>query len=165
MYLHNLANSWKTSPQHYIAWSIKLLLSLKLQWQKKPIWKKRLSHKSKWLKKTKNKKKSTTLPCRDSNSGHLGNKLRTCSCLTIRPTEPCALKCTKAPFKHHVHSQFNTCSRRETPKSAMACCSCYSLFQAVLGLPIAFSASVEGSVIEMKPATLIPEDNAVSLKA
>ena len=45
--------------------------------------------------------------------------------------------------------------------------SLLSLFpiQAALSLPIAFSASVEGSVIEMKPAALIPEDNAVSLKA
>ena len=55
--------------------------------------------------------------------------------------------------------------KKETPKLAMARCSRYSLFQAALGLPIAFSASVEGSVIEMKPAALIPEDNAVSLKA
>ena len=39
------------------------------------------------------------------------------------------------------------------------------LFQAVFGLPIAFSASVEGSVIEMKLAAPVPEDNAASLKA
>ena len=99
---------------------------------------------------------------RDSKPHHLGNKL---ACLTVRPIEPCALNCTKGPFKHHVHSQFNTCSRRETPKPAMARYSRYSLFQAALGLPIAFSASVEGSVIEIKPTALIPEDNAVSLKA
>ena len=108
----------------------------------------------------KNNKK--TLFQSDSNPRHLGYKL---TCLTVRPLEPCALKCTKGPFKHHVHSQFNTCSRRETPKPVMARCSRYFLFQAVLGLPIAFSASVKGSVIEMKPAALIPKDNAVSLKA
>ena len=39
-----------------------------------------------------------------------------------------------------------------------------SLFPA-FGLPIAFSASVEGSVIELKLAAPIPEDNTVSLKA
>ena len=37
-----------------------------------------------------------------------------------------------------------------------------TLFQAVFGLPI---ASVKGSVIEMKPAAPVPEDNMVSLKA
>ena len=39
------------------------------------------------------------------------------------------------------------------------------LFQAAFGLLIAFSASVEGCVIEMKPAAPVSEDNAVSLKA
>ena len=102
-------------------------------------------------------------PDSNPNPQHLGYKL---TCLTTRPIEPCTLKLrTKGYFKHHVHSQFNMCSRRETPKPAIARYSRYSLFQAALGLPIAFSASVEGSVIEMKPAALIPEDNTVSLKA
>ena len=43
------------------------------------------------------------------------------------------------------------------------------LFQAAFGgafgLPVAFSASVEGSIIEMEPVTLSLEDTAVSLKA
>ena len=52
-----------------------------------------------------------------------------------------------------------------TATPAMARCSRYSLFQAAFDLLIAFSASVEGSVIEMKPIALIPEDNVVSLKA
>ena len=43
--------------------------------------------------------------------------------------------------------------------------SLFSLFQAEFGLPIAFSASVEGSVIEMKSVAPVPEDNALSLKA
>ena len=37
-----------------------------------------------------------------------------------------------------------------------------TLFQAVIDLPVAFSASVEGSVIEMKPTAPVPEDNMVS---
>ena len=55
--------------------------------------------------------------------------------------------------------------KKRDSKPGMARCSRYSLFQAAFGLPIAFSASVEGSVIEMKPAALIPEDNVVSLKS
>ena len=39
------------------------------------------------------------------------------------------------------------------------------LFQAVFSLPIAFSKSLEGSVMEMKPATLPLQDTAISLKA
>ena len=42
--------------------------------------------------------------------------------------------------------------------------SLLTIFQAVFGLPIAFSVSVEGSIIEIKPATPVPEDNTVSLK-
>ena len=40
-----------------------------------------------------------------------------------------------------------------------------TLFQVAFGLPIAFWTSVEGSVIEMKSATLVPQDTVVSLKA
>ena len=40
-----------------------------------------------------------------------------------------------------------------------------TLFQAAFGLQIAFSASLEGSVIEMKPTAPVLEDNAVSPKA
>ena len=43
--------------------------------------------------------------------------------------------------------------------------SLLALFQAAFGLPVAFSASLEGSVIEMKPTAPVPEDNAVSPKA
>ena len=39
------------------------------------------------------------------------------------------------------------------------------LFQVAVGLPIAFSASVEGFVIEMKTTAPVTEDNVVSLKA
>ena len=39
------------------------------------------------------------------------------------------------------------------------------LIQEAFDLPIAISVSVEGSVIEKKPATPVQEDNAVSLKA
>ena len=40
-----------------------------------------------------------------------------------------------------------------------------TLFQVAFGLPIAFWKSLEGSVIEMKSATLAPQDTAISLKA
>ena len=43
--------------------------------------------------------------------------------------------------------------------------SFFTLFQVAFGLPIAFWTSLEGSVIEMKSATLAPQDTAVSLKA
>ena len=41
----------------------------------------------------------------------------------------------------------------------------FALFQVAFSLPIGFSASLEGSVIEMNPAALAAEDSAVSLKA
>ena len=41
----------------------------------------------------------------------------------------------------------------------------FTLLQVMFGLPIAFSASVEGFVIKIKPAAPVPEDNAISLKA
>ena len=41
---------------------------------------------------------------------------------------------------------------------------CFTLFQIVFSLPIAFSTSLEGSV-KMKPAASVPVDTAVSLKA
>ena len=37
------------------------------------------------------------------------------------------------------------------------------LFQIAIGLLIAFSASVEGFVIKMKPAAPVPEDNTIKL--
>ena len=43
--------------------------------------------------------------------------------------------------------------------------SFFTLSQVAFSLPIAFATSLEGSVIEMKPATLAPQDTAVSLKA
>ena len=51
----------------------------------------------------------------------------------------------------------------ETPMQAKA--RCFTLFQVVFSLLIAFSTSLEGSVIEMKPAALFPVDTKVSLKA
>ena len=41
----------------------------------------------------------------------------------------------------------------------------YTVFQVAFGLSIAFSTSLEGSVIEMKPAAPVTVDTAVSLKA
>ena len=41
----------------------------------------------------------------------------------------------------------------------------FTLFQAAFSLPIAFSESLEGSVIKMKPFTPAPQDTEVSLKA
>ena len=43
--------------------------------------------------------------------------------------------------------------------------SLFTLFQVAFSLPIAFSTSLEGSVIEMKSAAPFPVDTAVSLKA
>ena len=48
----------------------------------------------------------------------------------------------------------------QAPMQATARC-----FTVVLNFPIAFSTSLEGSVIEMKPASTVPVDTAVSLKA
>ena len=42
---------------------------------------------------------------------------------------------------------------------------CFTLLQVVFSLPIGFSKSSEGSVIEMKPTAPLPIDTAVSLKA
>ena len=39
------------------------------------------------------------------------------------------------------------------------------LFQVVFSLQIAFSANLEGSSIEMKPVTLVPQETTVNLKA
>ena len=57
-----------------------------------------------------------------------------------------------------------TCKHNST--CAQACIGLLlTLFQAAFGLPIAFSESVEGSVIEMKPTVSVPGDNVVSPKA
>ena len=39
----------------------------------------------------------------------------------------------------------------------LAIAHCFTLFQVAFGLPVAFSAR-EGSVVEMKPTTLAPQD-------
>ena len=41
----------------------------------------------------------------------------------------------------------------------------FTLFQVAFSLLVAFSTSLEGSVIKMKPAAPIPVDTTVSLKA
>ena len=41
----------------------------------------------------------------------------------------------------------------------------FTLFQVEFSLLTAFSASLEGSVVEMKPAAPVPVDTVVSLKA
>ena len=43
--------------------------------------------------------------------------------------------------------------------------SLFTLFQVAFGLPIAFSISLEGSVMEIKPAAPVSMDTAVNLKA
>ena len=48
----------------------------------------------------------------------------------------------------------------ETP--ATACC--FTLFEVAFSLLIAYSTSLEGSVIEIKPAAPVPVDTAVSLQ-
>ena len=40
-----------------------------------------------------------------------------------------------------------------------------TLFQVVFSLLIAFSTSLDGSIIKMKPVALVPVDTVVSLKA
>ena len=42
---------------------------------------------------------------------------------------------------------------------------CFTLSQVVFSLPIAFLTSLEGSVIEMKPATPVPVDITVKPKS
>ena len=43
--------------------------------------------------------------------------------------------------------------------------SFFTLFQVAFSLPIAFLTSLEGSVIEMIPATLAPQDKPKSLSS
>ena len=74
-------------------------------------------------------------------------------------------------------SKFNSvCSMREvlvTPSYTLlvlaldwlANSSLFTLFQVAFGLLIAFSTSLEGSAIEMKPAAPVPVDTTVGLKA
>ena len=54
---------------------------------------------------------------------------------------------------------------KATADRGLGTSSFFMLFQEVFSLWIAFSASLEGSVIKMKPATLAPQDTAVTLKA
>ena len=66
----------------------------------------------------------------------------------------------------NMHSQINICSRRETPKAGNGLqLSLFPIPGSTWPTNIAFSASVEGFVIEMKLAAPVPEDNTVSLKA
>ena len=82
---------------------------------------------------------------------------------SLTTTDTLEMNCTKGSLtlKHHVHAQFNTCSRRDSTKVGNGLL--LSLFQVVFDLLITFSASVESSVIEMKPAAPVPVNNAVSL--
>ena len=57
------------------------------------------------------------------------------------------------------------CTKTKPRDSKVGNDSMLTLFQAAFGIPIAFSASVEGSATEMKPSVPVPEDKAVSLKA
>ena len=50
-------------------------------------------------------------------------------------------------------------------KELQAIARCFTLFQVAISLSIAFSTSLEGSIVEMKPATPVAVDTAVSLKA
>ena len=40
---------------------------------------------------------------------------------------------------------------------------CFRLFQVAFSLPIAFSTSLEGSVIEMKPTTPVSQDTVIQM--
>ena len=51
------------------------------------------------------------------------------------------------------------------PRKLQAMARRFMLFQVAFRVLIAFSASVESSVIEMKPAAPVPEENSVNLKA
>ena len=48
-------------------------------------------------------------------------------------------------------------------RSQTACL--FTIFQIVFGLPIAFSSSLEGSVVKMKPTAPVLQEIVVSLKA
>lgn len=58
-----------------------------------------------------------------------------------------------------------TKSLRQTAEARRAIPLKLALFQVAFSLPISFSASLEGSVIEINPAALAAEDSSVSLKA
>ena len=74
------------------------------------------------------------------------------------------INCTKGLLTLSIMC-IHSSTRAQERDSKAGNASLLSLFQAAFGLPIAFSASVEGSVVELKPAVPVPEDNAVSLKA
>ena len=57
----------------------------------------------------------------------------------------------KRALKHRMQSQFNMCDVHKKRDSKASNGSLLTIFQAAFSLPIAFSASVEGSVIEIKP--------------
>ena len=75
--------------------------------------------------------------------------------------------CMRAIQSRVLGSSYVMLDQEETATEARKHCysSFFTLFQVAFSLPIAFSTSLEGSVIEMKPATLAPQDTAVSLKA
>ena len=57
----------------------------------------------------------------------------------------------------YAEDQHSRGSKRGTPRARF-----FALFKVASSLPRAFSASLEGSVIQMKPAALAPEETVVS---
>ena len=70
----------------------------------------------------------------------------------------CAIRCTQNSDASHAPRELER-SREKTWLAALR----YS--REVLGLPIAFSTSLEGSGMDMKPAAPVPVDTAGRLKA
>ena len=61
----------------------------------------------------------------------------------------------------NVQKLHATTAKAQTPTTAR----CHMLFQVVCSLPITFSTSLEGSVIEMKLTSPVPVNKVISLKA
>ena len=60
-------------------------------------------------------------------------------------------------YAEDQHSRGSKSGTVGTPRARF-----FALFKVVSSLPRAFSASLEGSVIQMKPAALAPEETVVS---
>ena len=82
-------------------------------------------------------------------------------------------KLQKNLFQHALWNQIQSCvykhdasdHKRSQERVHAMVARCLMLFKLAFSLPIAFSTSLKGSVIEMKPTDPVPVDTTVSLKA
>ena len=86
--------------------------------------------------------------------------------LTTQPLGTPHLRLRKSPYNNTLSIMCSCNSTHAQERGTLAGNgSLLMLFQAAFGLPIAFSAIVKGSVIEMKPTAGVAKDIMVSLKA